>query len=109
MTDHEHPAPWGVQIPIEFEPDDKGEFPLCQTVWVNHDNGHFYLRFYRIVPPLAPSVPDHIKAHLVGTVAIPAPPVPGIIRALIDNVHKYEAATGIRMQWEEPPQAASSK
>ena len=90
----------GIRVRLEFQPDEDVRFPLAQNVWINHDEGHFYLRFYQVVPPLArEGLPDSIKAKLVATVAIPATAMPSLIRALTSNAHNYESLSGRQLLW----------
>jgi hypothetical protein len=89
--------PGQVRVALKLDPDSDCAFPLAQSLWINNDEQHFYLRFFQVVPPIvtdANEPPAEVRARLVAGVCVPAAILPNLVRALTDSLHKFEQLAG---------------
>ena len=83
------------QVAIRLEWDDKPEVPIIYTnqVQVSHGGPEFFLLFGTMVPPSNPNeIPDALKIQPQVRLAIAREAMPGIVKALTDNLNRYQNA-----------------
>ena len=84
-----------IKFSLSWESDEDFHFAIANFALINFDDDHFYLRFYQASPPTIldlDDTPEHVKAKLVGGVAIPASRMDSVIRAMSDSARKFEQA-----------------
>jgi hypothetical protein len=92
MTDNAEPK----VLPIVWQPDNTIEFGLATQMIVNFDDDLFYVRFYRVTPPIVTdTLPDSVTAEAVAGIVIPASKMPGVIEAMAENYAKYRSRIGV--------------
>ncbi len=94
-----------IELPIHWGDDDPNlPFLVAAHMTINHDESHFYIRFYQIAPPVlhdkSQGPPESINATQVANLAIPATRITSIVKALTTNAKKFEERTGIKLDWE---------
>lgn len=86
MADHKKNAPQGKQLNIEL-PEDVAEGTYANLAIISHSNSEFVLDFVRMVP----NVP---KAKVKSRIILTPHHAKRLLRALVDNVKKYEKQHG---------------